>query len=59
MTTLNRTKGNPWNLKTAPGTAAFTMHTDSKDGLAILVCTVGNAPPLSAMAADFWYWEPE
>ena len=42
MKTLNRTKDNPWSLKTAPGTAEFTMHADTKDGLAILVCTVGK-----------------
>lgn len=38
----NRPKSDPWNLKTAPGTSAFTMHTDEKDGLRILVCTVGS-----------------
>ncbi len=42
MKTFNRTKDNPLNLKTAPGTAKFTMHTDDKDGRAILVCTVGK-----------------
>ena len=42
MKTFNRTKDKPWSLKTAPGTAEFTMHTDSKDGLALLVCTVGK-----------------
>ena len=42
MEPLNRTKENPWSLKTAPGTAEFTMHTGNKDGLAILVCTVGK-----------------
>ena len=42
MTTLDRTKANPWPLKTPPGTAEFTMHTDSKDGVPILVCTVGK-----------------
>ncbi len=38
----NRTKDDPWNLKTAPGTSAFTMHTDEKEGRRILVCTVGS-----------------
>lgn len=38
---LNRTKDNPWRLKTAPGTSEFTMHVDEKDGKRILVCTVG------------------
>ena len=42
MSTLNRTKDNPWKLKTPPGTADFTMHTDTKDGVEILVCTVGK-----------------
>lgn len=42
MKPFNRTQDNPWNLKTAPGTSEFTMHTDNKDGLAILVCTVGK-----------------
>lgn len=42
MTDLKRTKDNPWALKTAPGTAEFTMQTDTKDGTAILVCTVGK-----------------
>ena len=41
-TLLNRTKDNPWTLKTPPGTSAFTMHVDEKDGNKILVCTVGT-----------------
>lgn len=36
------TKENPLNLKTAPGTSDYTMHVDTKDGLDILVCTVGK-----------------
>jgi len=28
MTTLNRTKANPWQLKTPPGTSEYTMHVD-------------------------------
>jgi hypothetical protein len=40
--TFNRTKDNPLSLKTAPGTAEFTMHTDDKDGRTILACTVGK-----------------
>jgi len=43
MTTeLNRPKGDPWKLKTATGTSAFTIHTEEKDGTKILVCTVGK-----------------
>ena len=37
-----RPKDNPWNLKTPPGTAGYTMHIDEKDGRMILVCTVGS-----------------
>lgn len=36
------TKEHPLNLKTAPGTSDYTMHVDTKDGLDILVCTVGK-----------------
>jgi hypothetical protein len=39
---LNRTKDNPWQLKTLSGTPAYTMHVDEKDGKKILVCTVGS-----------------
>ncbi len=42
MTLLNRTKENPWRLKTPPGSSAFTMHVDEKDGKQVLVCTVGS-----------------
>ncbi len=42
MTLLNRTKENPWQLKTPPGSSAFTMHVDEKDGKQVLVCTVGS-----------------
>ena len=38
----DRPKGNPWRLKTPPGTSAYTMHTDQKDGRRILVCTLGS-----------------
>lgn len=41
-TTLDRTKDNPWTLETPPGTSAYTMHVDEKDGRKILVCTVGS-----------------
>ena len=34
------TKENPWQLKTAPGTAEYTMYRDEDKG--ILVCTVGK-----------------
>jgi len=42
MTPFNRPKTDPMPLKTAPGTSDFTMHSDLKDGQAILVCTVGK-----------------
>ena len=42
MATLDRAKANPWGLKTPPGTAEYTMHVDEKDGVSVLVCTVGK-----------------
>ena len=40
--TFTNTKANPLPLKTPPGTSDYTMHTDTKDGVPILVCTVGK-----------------
>ena len=37
-----RTKENPWNLKTPPGTSEYHMYKSEKDGKEILVCTVGT-----------------
>ena len=42
MVKLDRTKDNPWVLKTPPGTSEYTMHAEDKDGLHVLVCTVGK-----------------
>ena len=42
MVTLDRTKANPWVLKTPPGTSEYTIYADEKDGVPILVCTVGS-----------------
>ena len=42
MAKLDRTKDNPWKLKTPPGSAEYTMHADQKDGPPVLVCTVGK-----------------
>jgi len=42
MTKLDRTKANRWKLKTPPGSAEYTMHVDERDGLNVLVCTVGK-----------------
>jgi hypothetical protein len=42
MTLLDRKKDNPWQLKTPPGTSAYTMHVEEKDGKTVLACTVGT-----------------
>jgi hypothetical protein len=42
MTKLDNTKANPWKLKTPPGTAEYTMYVDEKDGVKVIVCTVGK-----------------
>lgn len=42
MAKLERPEDNPWVLKTSPGTSEYTMHVDSRDGLQVLVCAVGN-----------------
>ena len=42
MARLDRTKDNPWQLTTPPGTAAYTMHMDEKDGKQVIACTVGK-----------------
>ena len=36
------TKEKTLNLKTPPGTSEYTMYIDEKDGMEILVCTVGK-----------------
>jgi hypothetical protein len=36
------TKDNPWQLKTAPGTAEYTMYRDETANPPILVCKVGS-----------------
>ncbi|ADB37398.1 DUF6855 family protein [Spirosoma linguale] len=36
------TKENPWQLKTPPGTSDYSMYKAEKDGIEILVCTVGK-----------------
>ena len=38
----SRSKESPWLLKTPPGSSEYTMHTETKDGQAVLVCTVGK-----------------
>ncbi|MVM32708.1 hypothetical protein GO755_21890 [Spirosoma sp. HMF4905] len=42
MTQGDGTKENPWQLKTPPGTADYTMYKAEKDGNDILMCTVGK-----------------
>jgi hypothetical protein len=42
MSKLTNTKENPLELITPPGTSSYTMHTDTKDGIDVLVCTVGS-----------------
>ncbi|MEP6619708.1 MAG: DUF6855 family protein [bacterium] len=42
MAKVDRTKDNPWTLKTPPGTSEYTMHTDEKNGAKVIVCTVGK-----------------
>jgi hypothetical protein len=36
------TKEDPWNLKTAPGTSAYTMYADQSADPPTLVCQVGT-----------------
>jgi hypothetical protein len=37
-----RTKENPWKLKTPPKTSEYEMYIDEKEGIKIIVCTVGK-----------------
>jgi hypothetical protein len=36
------TKDDPWQLQTPPLTSSFTMHRDERDGVNLIVCTVGK-----------------
>ena len=36
------TKESPWKLKTPPGTSAYEMYTEVKDGKEVIVCVVGK-----------------
>ena len=42
MANDDRTKSDPWVLKTPPGTSDYTMHVEDRDGRRVLVCTVGK-----------------
>ncbi|MBM4201979.1 MAG: hypothetical protein FJ189_11935, partial [Gammaproteobacteria bacterium] len=39
---FERSKSDPWRLRTPPGTSEYTVHTEEKDGKQLLVCTVGS-----------------
>jgi hypothetical protein len=41
-TPIARSRDDPWKLKTPPGTSAYTMYVDEKDGKKVLVCTVAT-----------------
>jgi hypothetical protein len=36
------TKEDPWVLRTPPLTSEYTMHGEERDGIEVLVCTVGK-----------------
>ncbi len=36
------TTKDPWQLKTPPLSSAYTMHKDTRDGVDVIVCTVGK-----------------
>ena len=42
MSYEKRGKDDPWQLNTPPGTSPYTMYIDEKDGVEIIVCTVGK-----------------
>ena len=42
MTIESGTKENPWLLKTPSLSSEYTIYKDVKDGVAVLVCTVGS-----------------
>jgi hypothetical protein len=37
------TPEDPWRLKTPPLSSEYTMHRDTRDGVEVLVCTVGKS----------------
>lgn len=37
-----RNAEDPWRLKTPPLSSDYTMHRDTRDGLEVIVCTVGK-----------------
>ena len=42
MSSGSGTPGDPWQLLTPPGSSAYTMHLDQRDGRDVIVCTVGK-----------------
>src|SRR4051812_18666871 len=36
------TAADPWQLKTPPLSSDYTMHRDTRDGVDVIVCTVGK-----------------
>ena len=42
MTTGSGTPADPWQLQTPPLTSEYTMHRDTRDGVDVIVCTVGK-----------------
>ena len=42
MAELSRGKSDPWQLKTPPGSANYTMHVEMRDGVRVLACSVGK-----------------
>jgi hypothetical protein len=45
------TKGNPWVLKTPPGTSEYTLYRDETQNLPVLVCQVGTTTLLYDLRA--------
>jgi len=37
-----RDETDPWRLNTPPGSSEYTMHVETKDGVPVLICTVGK-----------------
>ena len=61
------TAEDPWRLKTPPLSSDYTMHRDTRDGVAVIVCTVGKTvllydarclDDLHAMLVDAGDWVP-
>jgi hypothetical protein len=42
MSSGSGTVDDPWRLKTPPLTSDYTMHRDNRDGIDVIVCTVGK-----------------